>query len=319
MKRESPMTAAHSVPSFVVLLATYNGADWLREQLESILGQQDVAVHVFISDDLSTDDTLPLLQSLADERITLLPSVGKFGSAAQNFFRLLRDVDVYCYDYVAFSDQDDIWEPDKLWYSVKTMRSRSADAFSSNVTAFWDNGDTRLVVKSQMQVEWDHLFQSGGPGCTYVLNRRLAMETKEFLYTRREDSRNVALHDWFFYAFARSRGYRWWIDSRPTVRYRQHGHNEFGVNIGMRAALARWNTLLNGWYRNQVLLLASLCGAADAWPIRRLQRYHPVDRMILAANVVGFRRNWKDCITLALAFLLSPSSNRQHADRIGDI
>lgn len=68
-----------------VLIATYNGEHWLLEQLQSILNQKDVTVHVFVSDDLSTDQTWSLLQSISDDRITLLPRGEKFGSAAQNF------------------------------------------------------------------------------------------------------------------------------------------------------------------------------------------------------------------------------------------
>ncbi len=193
-----------SVPSVIVLLATYNGSHWLKEQLKSILDQLEVDIHVFVSDDNSTDDTRLLLQSWHDERVTLLPKDGTFGSAAQNFFRLLRDVDIDCCDYVAFSDQDDIWETDKLSYSIKDfMMTHGVDAFSSNVLAFWENGEERLVVKSQYQVEWDHLFQSGGPGCSLVLTKRLAAEAKDFLCRHVVDTRKIALHDWFLYAFAR--------------------------------------------------------------------------------------------------------------------
>lgn len=284
-------------------MATYNGEKWLTEQTDSILGQIGVDTHLFVSDDLSTDSTWELLRCYKTDQITLLPRSEKFGSSAQNFFRLLRDADFSHYDFVAFSDQDDIWNNDKLLHSVETLTAKSVDAFSSDVTAFWPNGRKAHVRKSHRQKNWDHLFQSAGPGCTYVMRRSPVEEVAEFLRSHRAEMKSIALHDWFLYQFSRNRGWLWWIDPRSTMLYRQHEENEFGVNNGLKAALDRWDKMMKGWYRTQVLMQATLCGAGETWPIRRLQRYSYLDRLVLGFSVLQLRRSLRDCMALALAFL----------------
>lgn len=291
-------------PSIAILLATYNGEQWLAEQLNSILNQERVSVHIFISDDLSTDRTWTILQSYNDERISLLPRDRRFGSAAQNFFRLLRDVDLSDFDYVSLSDQDDIWNLDKLSHSVSTLIKQDVDAISSNVIAFWPDGDKKTICKSQPQQAWDHFFQSAGPGCTYVLCRQLAVEISEFLQSQQAKTIGIALHDWFLYAWSRSNGYRWWIDPQPTMLYRQHCANEFGANHGLRAVSDRWHKLRDGWYRTQVLTIASLCGATETWPVKRMKRYRLIDRIVLILHINQIRRRKHECFALAIAFLM---------------
>ena len=92
-----------------VCLAAFNGVRWLAEQLDSILAQEGVAVTVFVSVDQSSDGTEQWIDARAqvDSRIVVLPHGERFGGAARNFFRLLRDVDFSGFDYVSFADQDD--------------------------------------------------------------------------------------------------------------------------------------------------------------------------------------------------------------------
>ena len=98
-------------PRVAVLMATYNGMKWLQAQLDSILTQENVDITLYASDDGSndgTDDTLRALSKI-DPRVVVLPKIAGTGSAGQNFYRLIRDVDTNAFDYVAFADQDDIW------------------------------------------------------------------------------------------------------------------------------------------------------------------------------------------------------------------
>ncbi len=98
-------------PQVAVLLAAYNGTQWIEEQLASILAQSVVKVTVYISVDASTDETETWCAEFAADHpnIFVLPSGFRFGGASRNFFRLIRDVDLQAYDYVSFADQDDIW------------------------------------------------------------------------------------------------------------------------------------------------------------------------------------------------------------------
>jgi len=293
-------------PRVSVLLATFNGETYLSEQLKSIGNQSDVEAFIVASDDRSLDLTPQLLnEALAvDCRITLLPSE-KLGSAATNFFRLLRDADLTHVDYVALSDQDDIWQADKLSHAVQKILGNNVDAYSSNVTAFWPNDKQKLINKAQPQQQWDYMFESAGPGCTFVLTQKLALGLQRFLIANQQKCKPIALHDWFIYAFARSRGFKWFIDKESHMLYRQHESNVVGANVGAKAKLARWQKLREGWLVKQALLIADILGYNDAWPIQKLKRYHFVDRLALMANVNKLRRRLRDRVALAL-FLLLP-------------
>jgi rhamnosyltransferase len=196
-------------PKIAVLLAAYNGMQWIEEQLDSVLNQVGVAITVFISIDPSNDGTEAWCAAYADvhPNVIVLPQTGRFGGAAPNFFRLIRDVDVGNYDFIAFSDQDDIWLQDKLQRAIAAIDAKEVDAYSSNVLAFWPNGKTHLLDKAQPQVEWDFLFEAAGPGCTYVLSNRLASPLKAAVLESWEPLQAVTLHDWYCYAFARSHGF----------------------------------------------------------------------------------------------------------------
>ena len=87
-----------------VLLASFNGSNWIHEQINSVLGQIGVDVLIYVSDDCSDDVTRTILEKFAlqEPRIQLLPKTLKFGSAGKNFYRLILDTDLTNCDYVAF-------------------------------------------------------------------------------------------------------------------------------------------------------------------------------------------------------------------------
>ncbi|MDP2071935.1 glycosyltransferase [Methylotenera sp.] len=290
-----------------VLLSVYNGMEWIREQIDSILNQEGVEVTVFISIDPSSDGSEELCSQFASQykNIFVLPNVGKFGGAAKNFFRLIRDVDFSNYDYIALADQDDIWQQDKLSKAIEALVRTKVDAYSSNVIAFWPDGKQKLISKAQPQRQWDYMFESAGPGCTFVLTKKLALEAQTFLIKNEKKCQNIALHDWFIYAFARSRGFKWFIDREAHMLYRQHASNVVGANVGLKAKLARWQKLREGWLVKQVLLIADVLGYHDAWPIQKLKQYHFFDRLTLIKNIHKLRRRLRDRVALAL-FLLLP-------------
>jgi rhamnosyltransferase len=287
-----------------VLLATHNGGAFIFKQCDSFSKQIGVDVSLVISDDSSTDNTLEIIStSLSAPPITL--SQTRQASAAQNFFRLFRDSDFSNAQYVALSDQDDIWQQDKLSHAVRKIQENNVDAYSSNVTAFWPNGKQRLINKAQPQKQFDYMFESAGPGCTFVMTKKLALAVQKFLIENQQGCTQVALHDWFIYAFARSRGYKWFIDPTSHMLYRQHSANVVGANVGVKAKLARWKKLREGWLIKQALLIAEILGYTEAWPIKKLKRYCFLDRLILILNIKKLRRRLRDRIALAL-FLILP-------------
>ena len=296
----------HEPPKVAVLLAAYNGREWIEEQLASILAQVQVSADVYISVDPSDDGTEAWCAeyALAHPTVVVLPSSGPFKGASRNFFRLIKDVDLSAYDFVAFSDQDDVWYADKLQRAVATLRSSDADGYSSNVVAFWSDGRRLLVDKAQPQVRWDYLFEAAGPGCTYVLNRKLVTAFKALLLSRWEEVQGIDLHDWFCYAFARSRGYRWHIDSAPGLDYRQHQRNQVGVNNGIASALARWRKIVDGWWFSQVQLTAHLLEINSPFIVSEGGTARVTSWRKLTCNVANCRRRLRDRAVLLAACVL---------------
>ncbi|WP_323161299.1 glycosyltransferase [Pseudomonas fluorescens] len=283
-------------PKIAVLLAAYNGMQWIEEQLASILDQSGVDVTVYISVDLSDDGTEAWCEAFAalDCRVILLPPAGRFGGAARNFFRLIRDVDPHGYDAVAFADQDDIWQPDKLLRATQQIASRGVDAYSSNVTAFWPDGKTVLLDKSQPQVAWDFLFEAAGPGCTYVFSPALAGSLRQQVVCDWESLQQVTLHDWYSYAFARSHGFEWFIDSHSSMLYRQHENNQVGANTGLASLFQRYVTIHEGWWFKQVRTIAQLVGVGNAPFVRSWLKLRRRDLLLLSVRGGQCRRRFRD-------------------------
>jgi rhamnosyltransferase len=293
-------------PSFAVLLAAFNGTAFLDELLASVNAQQAVSVTLFVSVDLSSDGTEALLQQHAAQHgagMSLLPTGQRFGSAAANFLRLLRDVDFSGYDYVSLADQDDIWLPDKLQRAHEALTRSDADAYSSNVLAFWPDGRRMLIDKAQPQRPWDFLFEGGGPGCTFVLRKGFALELREFATAHQAGLSAILHHDWLIYAYARAHGRHWIMDSRPGVLYRQHGDNLLGANRGWRAFRSRARAVLHGEGVAQAITLAGVVGLGQHPFVLAMARPGRARFLRLALQARNCRRRWRDQWLFGLACL----------------
>jgi rhamnosyltransferase len=238
----------------LVLLATCNGQQWLNSQVDSILKQDGVDLTLFISDDGSTDGTLEYLKQLAesDSRVVLLPKTLPMGSAGKNFYRLVCDVDIFGFDYVAFADQDDIWNVDKVSRHVELIKAENAEGVSSNVIAFWPDGKQKLIRKSQPQRAHDFIFEAAGPGCSFLMTPLLVNKLRKELLSSKSPAKNVLMHDWLTYAICRAHQRKWVIDPVPSLMYRQHSNNVIGANSGIKAIVNRLRKINDGWYRREV-------------------------------------------------------------------
>jgi rhamnosyltransferase len=290
-----------------VLLAAYNGEQYIQEQLDSILNQHGIELSVIISVDNSNDATLSIVNEYAFDHpstVTILPYGKQYGSAGQNFVRLLSDVDFHHYDYVSFADQDDIWPPKKLERAVSEIKKHEVDGYSSNVTAFWESGKTKLVEKSFPQVRFDYLFESPGPGCTFVLTRCLAKKTQEHLLSKCNELDNLWLHDWYCYSFARFNNFKWHIDSKPMMDYRQHSSNEVGANSGWKSFTNRLKIIIQGDGFTKVLAQASFIGQNQSKPIQFIKSKKRIAMLKLFFISRECRRQKSHKILLSLACLI---------------
>ena len=286
-------------PTVAVLLAAYNGMSWIEEQIDSILAQDNIKVDLYLSVDVSNDGTYGWCQALVkkNNRVVVLPYGERFGGAAKNFFRLIREVNFESYDFVALADQDDVWLSNKLGHAVETIQQKDLQAFSSSVTAFFQDGREQLIKKSYPQKRFDYFFESGAPGCTYVFRSQSLMQFKQFLILNWEAVNNITFHDWVLYAYFRFHGLAWHIDSKPLMRYRRHESNQIGPNAGIEAYKKRLMMVKEGWYRQEVGLIFALI---DAYGDSKMR----LNRLFLIRHFWQLRRRPREALVLLIMLIL---------------
>jgi rhamnosyltransferase len=227
------------------------------------LNQSDVDVHLVVSDDGSTDDTLKQVGHwTGDPRITLDGPPTPTRSAAQNFLWLIRNTDADEFDYVALADQDDVWLRQKLCRACRALDAQDAGGYSSAVTAFWAGGSEALLSQNSRLTASDFLFEGAGQGCTFVLTLRFFSRLKTFLADATLQTQRLHYHDWTIYALSRAWKVHWIFDNDPMVRYRQHEHNDTGARASVSGLTRRLSLIKSGWYRTQVEAIAEICFAA---------------------------------------------------------
>ena len=234
-----------------ILLCTYQGEDFLAEQLQSYATQQHRNWVVCASDDGSRDDTCAILENFrrrwGEERLSIRRGPG--AGFAANFLSLTCASDIQA-DYYAYSDQDDIWDPDKLRRALQLLESVPAD-----VPALYCSR-TELVDAQNHSIGTSPLFsrppsfanalmQNVGGGNTMVFNQA----ARELLCQAGADV-EVVTHDWWAYMVVSGCGGRVFYDGRPSLRYRQHGCNLVGTNSSWPARLVRIRMLMQGRFRN---------------------------------------------------------------------
>lgn len=243
----------NQLPKVAVLLAAYNGEKYIQEQIESIVNQVDVDIYIYISIDASTDRTLEIcqqLQKIYNNIFIINEGKERFGSAGKNFYYLIKNVDFEEFDFIALSDQDDIWKPSKIIRGIQILEKEQASGYSSDVECFWDdeNRKNKIIKKSYPQKKYDYYFEPAGPGCTYIL-------TKDFAFILQRELCNLKNpplhHDWYIYAFARKHNFKWHIDNQPNIYYRQHNQNQVGANQGLKQNIKRIKKIKSGEFTKE--------------------------------------------------------------------
>ncbi len=242
--------ATVALPKVAILLCTYYGESYLTEQLDSFLAQSHSNWEVFISEDGSQDATHKILEAYrekwGDERLSVYDGPAKGFSA--NFISLVCRSTIRA-DFFAYSDQDDIWEYDKLQRAVDTLQS-----VPLNIPALYCSR-TRLVDTKNQHITFSPLFtkppvfanalmQNVGGGNTMVFNdaaRKILCDAGENV--------DVVTHDWWTYMVVSGCGGKVFYDAYPSVRYRQHHNNLVGANSSWSARFMRIRMLWQGRFR----------------------------------------------------------------------
>lgn len=238
-----------------IVLATHNGAHFLREQLDSFTAQDHKDWSLLVSDDHSTDATRDIIAKFATsvpQHVCLIEGPGK-GPAA-NFLSLLNHPALGCYP-TALSDQDDIWLPDKLSRFVEALGRSSDDGHEGpllfcGATQIIDE-DTRPLGFSAARPRppsfFNALVECIAGGNTMGVNREALQ-----LIQRTGSSIDVPFHDWWLYLLITSVGGRVIYDPVPLVLYRWHDGNLRGARIGWRPRVKRLREFIRCDYRQWV-------------------------------------------------------------------
>jgi len=247
-------------PKIAVLLATFNGAKWVCQQINSILSQVNVELTIFIADDASTDKTVDLIKESypGNPKIIVTPLLVKVGSASRNFQRLLCYSTYEEFDFISFADQDDIWDDNKLECAIECLVKNHAAGYSCAVKAFGNNESIQILRQSKKITEVDYFFEGAGQGCTFVFRRELLLLVRKTILTNQHLCHQIHYHDWLLYAIARSNNHTWFFDQKPHILYRQHAANDTGSKKSIAGIKLRLNKLRSGWYFNQVWLISNL-------------------------------------------------------------
>ena len=210
----------------LVLMSTYNGEKYLREQIDSILGQRGVEVSLLVRDDGSTDATLTILDEYKESG-RLDYYCGNNLGPARSFMHLLQNAPAS--DFYAFSDQDDKWMDDKLFTAITSLEGHESEpALYFSQTQLIDAGLNNIpsvIIHPKLTFGESLIYKFIG-GCTMVMNHRMREAVGNFL------PEIMPMHDIWIYSIALGIGAFVHFDPTPHMFYRQHGNNTVGLGQG---------------------------------------------------------------------------------------
>lgn len=216
-----------------ILLTTYNGEKYLKEQIDSILSQTYTNFRLLISDDCSKDSTIKILKEYEqkDNRIKVFLQEKNLGYV-KNFEFLLTKVENEIY---ALSDQDDVWNNDKVEKTYKKLKEEDADLVFTDLEIVNEKLETinssfndymflsRKIKKYYKDYRLQYLYNCI-TGCTLMSKKKYL----EKIIPIPMDSKYV-IHDTWIGLIVALNGKIAYLDE-ATIKYRQHGNNQVGSN-----------------------------------------------------------------------------------------
>lgn len=219
-----------------VLISTYNGEKYIRDQINSILNQNDVDIYIFIRDDGSLDNTPEILSEYEKKysNIYFINSNDRKNIGIKNSYLVLLKYALQFNVYIpfyAFSDQDDVWLPEKIEDAVKMLNLAEDDKpalYFSNKIFVDESLNILFEEKQNFRDDFFALFyNSGASGCTMVFNRYLAELSIRFV------PQYTDLHDQWIFRIAHCVGAEFCFGNQSYILYRQHGNNVCGMEACM--------------------------------------------------------------------------------------
>lgn len=248
----------------VVLMSTYNGEKYLREQLNSLVTQDMMPDKILIRDDGSSDSTLEILKYYAENYDFIEYYQGKNLGPAKSFMELIKKAPTA--KYYSLCDQDDVWFKDKLKVAVNKLnaeKSKEPLLYCSRFTLTDEklNPLDSNISKLYSYTDFAHslLFQTA-PGCTFVFNNA----ARKLIVKYDMNKEYVIIHDSIIHKVVTMFG-KMVLDPESHMYYRQHGNNEIGLSANEKKNnLERVKRLFTGklkhYRKNTALSLLNVYG-----------------------------------------------------------
>lgn len=214
-----------------VMLSTYNGEKYVKEQIESILNQRNVELILYIRDDGSTDKTYQILQNYERKYNNIILVKGENIGWRKSFMEMVKSAPRA--DFYSFADQDDIWKKEKLDSALKKIGDYIDEValYGSNVMVVDEKmiplklyNEINLCINNRSMEQLLDAAKMPG-GLTYVFTYKL------LLLMKRWNPTGDFGHDFICYLLAVLFGIVIY-DEKPYVLYRQHGSNQIGAPRG---------------------------------------------------------------------------------------
>jgi len=233
-----------------VLLSTYNGEKYLKEQLDSLLAQTLRPDRILIRDDGSRDDTVAILEEYCSEYPFMEYYCGRNLGPAKSFWELIEKAEGS--DYYALCDQDDVWFKDKLETAVKTLEQEDNSIPLLYCSRYTLTDQDLNPIDSDVSdlynfSDFPHsLIYHTAPGCTFVFNEAARKQILKYDVNREY----CVIHDAIIHKVVTLFG-KMILDRSPHMYYRQHGDNQIGMSANKaKVFFGRVRRFVNGSIRN---------------------------------------------------------------------
>jgi glycosyltransferase involved in cell wall biosynthesis len=231
-------------------MCTYNGEDFLEDQLDSIETQDYKNWTLYVNDDGSKDSTLKILKAYQKKwgSKKLHIRKGPKKGFCQNFLQIICDKKINA-DLYFLSDQDDVWMPHKLSHTSQKLSKLDLlkPALYCARTTYVSSDAKKILGESDLFLKppsfRNAIVQSIAGGNTMAFNNALKKIVSQFKKV------DIVSHDWWLYIINELKGGQTFYDSESTILYRQHSRSLIGANTGFLAKLKRLRMLLGGTYR----------------------------------------------------------------------
>jgi glycosyltransferase involved in cell wall biosynthesis len=209
-----------------ILVSTYQGERYLREQLDSLLLQSEKDIRILVRDDGSKDRTPSILAEYAGRDSRLEFFTGENLGVVGSFFELLRRSSNEA-EVLFFCDQDDFWFPSKVARAREQLKASGADFYFSRLQ-YVDGVLQRLGQSAEpKRLSFESaLVENVATGCSVAFTQRLR---KMALKGLPEKTEHCLMHDWWLYLLSTATSKVFW-DPEPSLMYRQHGANVVGAH-----------------------------------------------------------------------------------------